>query len=103
MPRPKIDEDTYERLSELVDSRTKVPAKHLTGDEKLGFLLDALDEAERHVERLSARVDTLEDELEAARAEAADDDPGRPDADAIANADLPEELARNLGGNTRRR
>jgi len=103
MPRPQLTDETYDRLCSLVDDRTRVPAEHLTTEKKLVFLLDTLEEAETRTARLADRVETLENELEAARAEAADDDPGRPDADAIANADLPKEVANKLGGNTRRR
>lgn len=102
MPRPQLTDETYGRLCSLVDERTRVPAEHLTTEKKLVFLLDALEEAETQVGRLSDRVETLEEELETARATAADASE-RPDADAIANADLPEELANSLGADTRRR
>jgi len=100
MPRPQLTDETYGRLCSLVDERTRVPAEHLTTEKKLVFLLDALEEAETQVGRLSDRVETLEEELETARATA---DDSSPDADAIANADLPEELANSLGADTRRR
>lgn len=88
MPRPKLTEDTYDRLADLVDARTKVPADHLTTDEKVAFLLNTLEEVEARNARLADRVDSLEDELEAARADSSDSDPTR-DLDAIADADLP--------------
>jgi len=103
MPRPQLTDETYDRLCSLVDDRTRVPAEHLTTEKKLVFLLDTLEEAETRIARLADRVDTLEDELEAARASGTDDASERPDASEIANADLPEELANKLGGNTRRR
>lgn len=103
MPRPQLTDETYDRLCSLVDDRTRVPAEHLTTEKKLVFLLDTLEEAETRTARLADRVEELEGELEAARA-MTDDASERPDASEIANADLPEELARNLGGgNTRRR
>ncbi|WP_256309347.1 hypothetical protein [Halobellus litoreus] len=100
MPRPQLDEDTYDRLAALVDARTKVPAEHLTTDDKITFLLDALDEADTHIERLSARVDSLEDELEDARAATDSDSGPAPGLDEIAGGDLG--LANDLGRSRRR-
>jgi len=96
MARPRIDADTLDRLTATADERTRVPASHLTADEQLSFVLDQLDEAELRIARLSDRVDTLEDELEAARAEATDDSP--PGIDEIASGsagDLPNGLGPN--------
>jgi len=95
MPRPKIDEDTSDRLAELVDARTKVPAKHLTTDEKVAFLLDQLDETETRAERLASRIDTLEttnDRLRDRVEELEGDDDSPPSVDEIASADLPNGL-----------
>lgn len=83
MARPAIDDDVLDRLEAAVDARTKVPATHLTTEERLSFALDALDEVERRAEHLANRVDTLEDELEEARSE--DTDTG---LDEIADANL---------------
>lgn len=103
MPRPQLTDETYDRLCSLVDDRTRVPAEHLTTEKKLVFLLDTLEETETRTARLADRVEELEDELDAARAAGSDDGSGRADASEIATADLPEEIANNLGGNTRRR
>jgi len=70
MPRPTIDESVLERLEAEVENRTKVPAEHLTTTQRLAFLLDELGEAEERAGHLADRVDTLEDQLEAAREEA---------------------------------
>lgn len=95
MPRPQLTEETADRITEAVDARTKVPARHLTTDEQIGFVLDALDETETRAERLASRVDTLESENDRLRdrveeLEADDDSP--PGIDEIASADLPNGL-----------
>ena len=67
MPRPTIDEEVVDRLTTAVDARTKVPAEHLGIAERIGFILDELEDADSRAEYLSDRVDTLEAELEEAR------------------------------------
>lgn len=76
MVRPTIDEEVVERLTDAVDTRTKVPAEHLGIGERLDFILDELEEADGRVEYLESRVDTLEAELEEARQQP--DDTGVP-------------------------
>jgi len=94
MPRPKLTEETTERITAAVDARTKVPAHHLTTDEQIAFVLDALDDAETRVSRLQSRVKDLEAELERARSEPDDTDRDSPGLDEIASADLPNGLGR---------
>jgi len=72
MPRPSISEEHIERLTAIVDARTKVPAKHLTTEERLAVLLDELEEADAAVDRLSNRVDTLEQHLDEVRQDTTD-------------------------------
>jgi hypothetical protein len=84
MARPQIGDDVLDRLEAAVDTRTKVPASHLTTAEQLAFVLDALDETATRAARLGDRVDSLEDELKAARSK--EDD--TPSAEEIADADL---------------
>ena len=72
MPRPSISEEHIERLTTIVDARLKVPAKHLTTEERLGVLLDELEEADAAVDRLSNRVDTLEQQLDEVRQDSTD-------------------------------
>ena len=98
MARPRIDSDTLDRLDAAVDERTRVPGSHLTADEQLSFVLDQLDEAETRNGRLADRVERLEDELEAAREEATDDDP--PGIDEIASGSATN-LPNGLGPNRR--
>jgi chromosome segregation ATPase len=69
MPRPTLDDEVVDRLTEVVDDRTKVPAEHLGIAERLDFILDELEEADSRAEYLSDRVETLEAELEEARRE----------------------------------
>ena len=92
MPRPTVSEETLDRIEEIVDQRTKVPAKHLTTEERLAFVLDELEDADNQVEYLSDRVDSLEAEVEEARAEA--------DRADQATAGVGESF--NLGGGNRR-
>lgn len=99
MGRPAIDDDVLDRLTEAVDARTKVPATHLTTEERLDFALDALDEVEQRAQRLADRVNTLETELEEARSE----DTDAPGVEEIADANLGGGLQNNLGPNRRRR
>jgi uncharacterized protein YlxW (UPF0749 family) len=87
MPRPTIDEDVLERLEAEVENRTKVPAEHLTTTQRLAFLLDELGEAEERAGHLADRVDTLEDQLEAAREEAERNDRDRDRVDATEGID----------------
>ena len=72
MPRPTVSEETLDRIEETVDQRTKVPAKHLTTEERLAFVLDELEEADAAVDRLSNRVDTLEQQLDEVRQDSTD-------------------------------
>lgn len=74
MPRPTLDEEVVDRLTEVVDDRTKVPAEHLGIAERLDFVLDELEEADSRAEYLSDRVETLEAELEQARERAQQQD-----------------------------
>jgi chromosome segregation ATPase len=69
MPRPTIDEETLDRLKEIVDERAKIPAEHLTADQRLAFALDELGEADQRVSQLSNRVEALESEIEELRRE----------------------------------
>ena len=69
MARPTIDEDTLDRLEEIVDARAKVPADHLTTNQLIAFVLDELHDADQRVNRLSKRVDTLESKIEELRSE----------------------------------
>jgi chromosome segregation ATPase len=81
MPRPQIDEDVHERLTEAADEQLRVPATHLDTEERLVVVLDELEAAAGRVEYLSDRVETLEEELEAARREREEtgvDDPTGP-------------------------
>jgi uncharacterized protein YlxW (UPF0749 family) len=100
MPRPKITEDTYDRLAELVDARTKVPAKHLTTDEKVAFLLDTLEDTTTRASRLQSKVKELEAELERARSAASDDTDDPPGIDEIASGSATN-LPNGLGPNRR--
>ena len=70
MGRPQIDDETLDRLEEIVDARTKVPASHLTTSQRLSFVLDELEDADSRIDYLADRVDSLEAEVEEARAEA---------------------------------
>ena len=72
MPRPSISEEHIERLTTIVDARIKVPAKHLTTEERLAVLLDELEEADAAVDPLSNRVDTLEQQLDEVRQDTTD-------------------------------
>lgn len=92
MGRPQIDDETLDRLEEIVDARTKVPASHLTTSQRLSFVLDELENADNQVEYLSDRVEALESEVEEARAEA--------DRADQATAGVGESF--NLGGGNRR-
>lgn len=77
MGRPQIDDDVLDLLEASVDARTKVPASHLTTEERLAFALDELADAASRVEYLEGRVDTLEEKVEEARADdAPTDEPG---------------------------
>jgi len=69
MARPTIDEETLDRLKEIVDERAKIPAEHLTPDQRLAFALDELGEADQRVSQLSNRVEALESEIEELRRE----------------------------------
>jgi len=69
MGRPQISDAVLDRLEETVDARTKVPASHLTTEERLAFALDELDEAASRIDYLAGRVDDLEAQLEDARAD----------------------------------
>ena len=69
MPRPTIDEQVVDRLTDAVDARTKVPAEHLGIEERLAFVLDELEEVDQRADHLAQRVDRLEEQLEEARAE----------------------------------
>jgi ubiquinone biosynthesis protein UbiJ len=69
MARPTIEEETLDRLKEIVDARAKVPADHLTPDQRLAFALDELADADQRVQRLSNRVETLESKIEELRGE----------------------------------
>jgi len=71
MGRPQLDDEVLDRLEEIVDQRTKVPASHLTTTQRLAFLLDELEDADSRVEYLSDRVEALESEIEEARADQA--------------------------------
>ena len=64
MGRPQLDDEVLDRLEEIVDQRTKVPASHLTTTQRLAFVLDELVEAD-------SRISHLEAEVEEARAETA--------------------------------
>jgi len=70
MARPQLDDEVLDRLEEIVDQRTKVPASHLTTTQRLAFVLDELEDADNKVEYLSDRVEALEGEVEEARAAA---------------------------------
>lgn len=72
MPRPSISEEHIERLTAIVDARIKVPAKHLTTEERLGVVLDELEEADGRADRLSNRVETLEQQLDEVRQDTTD-------------------------------
>lgn len=69
MPRPTITEDTLDRLTEIADARSKVPAEHLTPEQQVAFLLDELEDADARASRLNQRVDKLENEIEQLRGE----------------------------------
>lgn len=69
MPRPTIDEDTLDRLNEIADARSKVPAEHLTPEQLITFLLDELEDTDARASRLNQRVDKLEAEIEQLRGE----------------------------------
>ena len=69
MGRPQLDDEVLDRLEEIVDARTKVPASHLTTTQRLAFVLDELVEADSRISHLTDRVDSLEAEVEEARAE----------------------------------
>ena len=73
MPRPTVSEETLDRIEETVDQRTKVPAKHLTTEERLAFVLDELEETEARASRLADRVEALEAELQETRSDASGD------------------------------
>ena len=70
MGRPQLDDEVLDRLEEIVDARTKVPASHLTTTQRLAFVLDELEEADDRINYLSDRVEALEGEVEEARAAA---------------------------------
>jgi chromosome segregation ATPase len=89
MVRPTIDDEVVERLTDAVDARTKVPAEHLGIGERLAFVLDELEEADKRAARLEDRVDTLEAELDEARQQR--DDTGVPTN--------PNDLDLNVGDN----
>lgn len=72
MPRPTIDDDLLDRLTEVVDERTKVPAEHLGVAERLAFVLDELDAADQRVEHLGDRVEDLTKQLDEAREQSED-------------------------------
>lgn len=67
MPRPTVSEDTLDRLTEIADARSKVPASHLTPEQLIAFLLDELEDADARASRLNQRVDKLEKEIEQLR------------------------------------
>ena len=69
MPRPTVSEDTLDRLTEIADARSKVPASHLTPEQLIAFLLDELEDADARASRLNQRVDKLEKEIERLRDE----------------------------------
>jgi hypothetical protein len=100
MPRPQLDKETTDRITEAVDARTKVPARHLTTDEQIGFVLDALDETETRASRLQSKVKELEAELERARSAASDDTDDPPGIDEIASGSATN-LPNGLGPNRR--
>ncbi|QAU11317.1 hypothetical protein EKH57_00005 (plasmid) [Halorubrum sp. BOL3-1] len=67
MTRPKVDDDRTERLEEIVDAETDLPASALSFDEQLEYLLDRYAGYRRDAERLGDRVDELKRELEEER------------------------------------
>jgi hypothetical protein len=44
MPRPQISEDLKTHLEQVVEKRADVPAKHLTFEQKVIFVLNQLKE-----------------------------------------------------------
>lgn len=69
MPRPTVSEDTLDRLEEIADARAKVPAEHLSPEQKIAFLLDELEDADARANRLSDRVDRLEAKIKQLQAD----------------------------------
>lgn len=54
MPRPTVDEETRDRLAEVVDARADVPASMLTFNQQVQYLLG-------HTDALHDRVEELEE------------------------------------------
>ena len=71
MSRPSVPEERVERLEEIVDKETDLPASSLTFAEQLEYLLDSYVHQKRRAEHLGDRVDKLE-------REASDSDPSPP-------------------------
>jgi hypothetical protein len=44
MPRPQVSEDLKKHLEQVVEQRADVPAKHLTFEQKVIFILNQLKE-----------------------------------------------------------
>ena len=70
MPRPTVSEDTLDRLEEIADARAKVPAEHLSPEQKIACLLGELEDADARANRLSDKVDRLEAKIAELRNEA---------------------------------
>lgn len=54
MPRPTVEEETRDRLAQLVDAEADVPASILTFDQQLAYALDHVDDLRDRVEELEA-------------------------------------------------
>lgn len=67
MPRPQVDTDRRDRLEELVDKDTQLPASALTFDEQLDYLLEQYEGYKITNDRLGDRVDELQRKLETER------------------------------------
>lgn len=64
MSRPQVADDRKDRLEELVDEETQLPASALSFDEQLDYLLEAYVGRRSDAERLSDRVEELKRRLE---------------------------------------
>ena len=58
MPRPNVDEETRDRLAEIVETHADVPASVLTFDQQVRYLLDHTDALHNRLHELQEQANS---------------------------------------------